>query len=187
MSGNYQISRKGLIGTGVGLIVLFALAVSALPSLAAHSQPLHAQQLAWASFTDGVDMQVRVKLDGRRTRVINVREASGVLTVRMELDPGAPIGWHTHPGPVVVSVVEGELTYVNADDCVKRVYGEGDAFIDPGQGNVHMAKNTATTEINGEPVGVETVLVATFFSVPALGQQTIAAPAPAGCDPFGSG
>jgi hypothetical protein len=65
---------------------------------------------------------------------------------------------------VIVNVVEGELVYVRADDCVERSYSGGAAFVDPGRGNVHTAFNATDGE---------TVLVATFTEVTADGPLTI--------------
>jgi quercetin dioxygenase-like cupin family protein len=74
------------------------------------------------------------------------------------VQPGAQFPWHTHPGPVIVNVTQGELVYVAADDCVHRSYPADTAFVDPGHGHVHTAYN---------PTGAPTVFVATFFEAPA--------------------
>ena len=76
------------------------------------------------------------------------------------MQPGAQFPWHSHAGPVVVNVTEGELVYVDADDCVERPYAAGTAFVDAGHGHTHTAFN-ATSE--------ETVIVATFYEAPAAG------------------
>ncbi len=122
-------------------------------------------------FTDQVSLQFRFKLEGDRTRVINSRDPSQTIVAKITVQPWAPFPWHTHPGPVVVNVAEGHLTYVQADDCVHRPYPAGTAFIDPGGGNVHSAY--------AGPEGA--VVVATFFDVPAEGPLTIAADAPEDC------
>jgi quercetin dioxygenase-like cupin family protein len=90
---------------------------------------------------------------------------------RIIFQPGGSIGWHTHPGPVIVTVASGALSIINASDCVHRVYAAGKAFIDPGQGNVHVGFN----ETDGE-----TVVYATFLDVPAGQPATIPADNP-GC------
>jgi quercetin dioxygenase-like cupin family protein len=112
-----------------------------------------------AVFTDNVDLKLKDKLDGKRTEVANVKDPSRTVTARITVQPGAAFGWHTHPGPVVVNVVEGELTFVAADDCAEREYPEGTAFIDVGGDHVHNAFNAT---------GGTTVLVATFFRAPPL-------------------
>jgi quercetin dioxygenase-like cupin family protein len=107
------------------------------------------------------------------------KDPSRTVTARITVQPGAAFGWHTHPGPVVVNVVEGELTFVAADDCVERGYPEGTAFIDVGGDHVHNAFNAT---------GGTTVLVATFFRAPPLDPDdppgtglVIPAQAPADC------
>src|SRR5688572_10116713 len=39
-------------------------------------------------------------------------------------------GWHTHPGPVLVAVVSGSLTYVDAhaNRCRRTTYTAGEGF-----------------------------------------------------------
>jgi quercetin dioxygenase-like cupin family protein len=122
-------------------------------------------------FVDDISLKFKIKLDGRATHVVDVKDPSLTVVVRITLQPGAQFPWHTHVGPVVVSIVSGALTYVGAEDCVLRTYAAGQAFVDPGQGHVHTAFN---------PTNAETVLVATFFDAPAEGPLLIPA-APGGC------
>jgi hypothetical protein len=109
------------------------------------------------AFTDDVDVQLRVKPVQRPTEVINLQDASNIAVVRFTVQPGVRFPWHSHPGVVMVSVTQGELVFVYADDCVQRQYPVGTAFVDPGFGNVHYAFN---------PTAGETVVVATFLGVP---------------------
>lgn len=116
------------------------------------------------AFSDVVSVQVRNRPSGRSTSVANLQNASHMAVLRITIQPGARFPWHTHPGPVLVAVVEGEMTYMYADDCVPRVYPEGSAFVDPGFDNVHAAFNH-----EDEPM----VLVAAFLGVPPEGPLTI--------------
>jgi quercetin dioxygenase-like cupin family protein len=126
-----------------------------------------------AAFTDGVAMQTSLKLDGHGTEVIKSSDASHVVTTKVTVQPGAQIPWHTHHGPVFVTIGQGELTYVGSDDCAGRRYPAGTAFVDPGHGHVHTAYNSGSTV---------TMFVATFFEVPS-GDEPITIPAkgPADC------
>jgi len=127
--------------------------------------PIHAEPLTGRHvFTDDVAIQIRNKPDGRPTTVANVRDATHLAVLKITIQPGARFPWHTHPGPVAVAVVQGDFVYIYADDCVRRDYSQG-AFIDPGFENVHTAINPS--EVN------ETVVIATFFGVPAEGPLTI--------------
>ena len=125
-----------------------------------------------AVFTDDVDLQIRNKLDGHTTSVSNSTEPSRTVVARLTVQPGAQFPWHTHPGPVIVNVSQGELTYIMAHDCQPRDYPTGTAFVDPGRGMVHTAVN------NTDAV---TVIVATFFEVSETGPLTIPVEAPADC------
>jgi quercetin dioxygenase-like cupin family protein len=103
---------------------------------------------------------------------VNAADPSRTVVGRFTVQPGAQFPWHTHRGPVIVNVVEGELVYVAADDCVDRAYPAGTAFVDPGHGHVHTAFN-ATDDV--------TVFVATFFEAPEAGPLLIPAETPADC------
>jgi hypothetical protein len=115
-------------------------------------------------FTDNVAVQVRVRPDGRPTNVVNIKDATNKAVIRFTVQPGVRFPWHSHPGLVMVSVTQGDLVFVYADDCIQRRYPMGTAFVDPGFGNVHYAFN---------PTGGETVIVATFLGVPGAGPLTL--------------
>lgn len=164
-----RLIRATVIGLAC-LALALGMALAAPPSHGSHATPqgpITAELLSGrAEFTDAVTGQLRVKLDGQGTRVLNMKDPSRTIVARITVPAGAHFPWHTHPGPVVVNVTQGELVYQNASDCVERRYPTDTAFIDPGRGNVHTAWN---------PTDGTTVLVATFFEVPATGLLTIPA------------
>lgn len=152
---NPAVRRTAVAGAGL-LLALTLAAVTVLPSLA--TQHITVELLSpRATFTDAVDIQIRNKLDGGRTSVSNIHDPSRTVVARITVQAKGQFPWHTHPGPVIVNVAQGELVYVQASDCVERSYPMGTAFIDPGRGNVHTAFN---------PLDTPLVLVATFFEVP---------------------
>jgi quercetin dioxygenase-like cupin family protein len=113
-----------------------------------------------ANFPDDVGAKFRMKYEGGDGAIVSnlPRDASSVIFAKVTWEPEGTSGWHTHPGPVVVSVAEGELELVNERDCVVRTYTAGEAFVDPGQGNVHIATNPSRTD--------RAVAYATFLGVP---------------------
>ncbi len=134
--------------------------------------PIAAEPLTPRSvFIDDISLKITIKLDHGGTRVVNVDDPSRTVVVRYTVQPGAQFPWHSHRGPVVVNVVSGALTYVDAETCVERTYTAGQAFVDPGQGHVHSAFNPTSTPM---------VFVATFFAAPAEGPLLIPAE-PANC------
>lgn len=116
-----------------------------------------------STFTDDVSIQFKMKTEGHGTEVVNLKDPSRVVTTRITVQPGARFPLHTHPGPVVVTVADGELTYVDPDGCIERVYPAGTAFLDSGD-DVHTAFASSDDV---------TILIATFLAVPAEGPLTI--------------
>ena len=129
-----------------------------------------------ANFTDDVAAKFRIKYDeGDMGAVVSnlPNDASSVVVAKATWEPMGTTGWHTHPGPAIVTITEGELELVNARDCVARTYTAGEAFIDPGQGNVHTATNPSETD--------SAAVYVTFLGVPDGGPATIWVE-PADCD-----
>jgi hypothetical protein len=64
-----------------------------------------------------------------------------VFVQHVRLPANVATGWHTHPGPALVEVVKGSLTYEDAKDntCRHTTYGPGTGFTDRGFGHVHRA------------------------------------------------
>jgi quercetin dioxygenase-like cupin family protein len=128
------------------------------------------QVLSRSHFVDDINVMFRVN-QGQGTDVIHVNDPSDVVMVRITFQPGGSSGWHTHPGPAIISVAAGELTVVDGEDCAVHHYPAGTAFVDPGQGHVHVPINTSTGE---------TVVYATYLGVPA-GQGTSTPAQAPGC------
>ena len=169
------MSRKRGAAVATFLVVVLVVSVNVLPSAAQEPPPppIATEFLSGrAVFTDAVHMKFRTRLDKKSTQVVRVNDPSTTVVARFTVQPGAQFPWHSHAGPVVVNVVEGELVYVDAMTCTERPYTAGKAFVDPGQGHVHSAFN---------PTDEETVLVATFYDAPAEGSLLIPGEAPEDC------
>jgi len=80
---------------------------------------------------------------------LDVRRDVDVVTQTITIAPGGHTGWHSHPGPVVVTITAGAMTFYDGDDpsCSPRVYAAGDTFIDKGVGHVHIARNEGATNL----------------------------------------
>jgi hypothetical protein len=68
---------------------------------------------------------------------------SDVHVVRNTLVPGGHSGWHTHPGPSLITVTSGTISNYDGDDptCTPQVYPAGMGFVDPGGGHAHLIRN----------------------------------------------
>jgi len=160
--------KKRFALVGMATVAGIGLAVTALgtPSSGVLSAPV----VARASFGERVSIKFRV---GRET--LKVRRAADTVMQQIVIGPGGTTGWHSHPGPVVVLIKAGTLSFVSSEDetCTPTDYTAGEAFIDSGQGHVHIAHNLSATE------NVE--LWATYFDVPEGGAFRIDAPDPGTC------
>jgi hypothetical protein len=69
--------------------------------------------------------------------------------------PESSTGWHTHPGPVFITVLEGEVTFYEYDDptCTPHVVRAGEGYVDTGHG--HLGRNET-----GAPAKDVTVIIA---------------------------
>lgn len=66
---------------------------------------------------------------------------------RIVIAPGGTLGWHSHPGPTVVTVRAGTLSFYHAEDCTAEIeYATGQSFSNlPDE--IHLARNEGTTEV----------------------------------------
>ena len=79
---------------------------------------------------------------------ISTKGASDLYVVRNTFSPGGTSGWHTHPGPSLVTVTQGTVTVYDGDDptCIPKVYSAGNTFVDPTSNNhVHFVRNETGT------------------------------------------
>jgi quercetin dioxygenase-like cupin family protein len=77
-----------------------------------------------------------------------VKGDSDVYIVQSTFTPGTHTGWHTHPGPSLITVVSGDLTVYEAADptCTPHVYHAGQSFTDIGCGAVHLVRNEGSVD-----------------------------------------
>ena len=145
--------------------------LGAPPVAADHGLP-HVEQISRGTFFDS-QVAVKVRAKGlTNTEVTHVADASDVVVLRITIEPGGFAPWHTHSGTgFLVNIGPGSLTNVVGDECDERVYHPGYAFMDPGHGEFHAARNLSNEDV---------VLIATFVGV--QGAPVTPAPGPDRCD-----
>ena len=74
-----------------------------------------------------------------------IRGDSDLYVTKHTFDPGGQTGWHSHPGPSMITVIQGTLT-VYHDDCTSETFTAGQSFTDLGCGDIHNAVNEGDTE-----------------------------------------
>src|SRR4051794_3209736 len=110
---------EALAAVGIG-----ALALMAIPAVATPASGFVGTQVAKGNYgnidlvakTDTFDLKLKTKGD------------SDIYVTRNVIDPGGYSGWHTHPGPSLITVTVGEITVYDGDDpvCPSTVYHAGD-------------------------------------------------------------
>jgi len=80
---------------------------------------------------------------------LSTRDDIQVVTQSITIAPGGHTGWHSHPGPVFVTIAAGTMTFYDADDptCTAGTYATRDSFVDRGGGHVHIARNEGTVDL----------------------------------------
>jgi quercetin dioxygenase-like cupin family protein len=148
------VTKRQLTFVVAGAAVFAAVAGTARAT--SSSGVVSAAIQARAAFADPVDIKFKVGAG----EVIHVRESRDTVMQKIVLGPGGHTGWHSHHGPAVVLVKAGALTLFSGDDptCTGRTYPAGQAFVDSGQGHVHIGRNLSSTD--------DVELWVTYFDVP---------------------
>jgi len=83
--------------------------------------------------------------------------------------PGASTGWHTHPGPVYITVTQGALAFYEVDDptCSPHVVTAGQGYLDTGHG--HIGLNQTGSPAQDVTVAIAPVGAAFRTELPAPG------------------
>ena len=60
-----------------------------------------------------------------------------------QYNPGSSTGWHTHPGPVFITVLQGSVTFYEYDDptCTPKVVSAGQGYVDDGHGHIGINRS----------------------------------------------
>jgi quercetin dioxygenase-like cupin family protein len=154
------------------LVVIAAL--TAVPAGATPACGLASQTLALGHYPSG-SLNLMCQ-DARIWQLITrVRGDSDLYVVQNTWPVGAHSGWHTHPGPSLITVISGELTVYEADTCTTpTVYHAGESFTDLGCGDVHLIRNEGTVCAVNMVVQI----------IPAGLPRRIDAPQPPNCPAF---
>jgi hypothetical protein len=153
-------------GAAIACLVLLVVVASAL---ATASSGFTTEQLSLGRFGE---------IDAKTHHVkLRTKGESDVYVVRNTVLPGGQSGWHYHPGPSLITVVQGTASFYDGDDptCTPRVFPAGTGVIDDAvdASHVHLLRNEGTGNL----------VTVTVQMVPAGAPRRVDAPAPGNC-PF---
>jgi quercetin dioxygenase-like cupin family protein len=132
--------------------------LASLCALTACALGLLAWGVAWATPPQGLSTTILsgpVALDAikihsnspQHSVKVKTKGTSDVYVVQNRIVPGGHTGWHSHPGPSIVSVVSGQATEYHADHPdTGVVHAAGTAFVDDGDG-AHLVKNEGSVDL----------------------------------------
>lgn len=154
------------VALGIGFLAAVGAAL-ATPSFGIVSAPVHARGTLDDDQIVNSKSGVHIKTKG----------SADIVTQQIVIGGAGHTGWHSHPGPVLVTVKRGALRVIYADDesCMGTVYDAGDSFVDRGDANVHIARN--------ESLLSEVEFWATYFvpGTPGTAAFRLDEPAPGAC------
>ena len=79
--------------------------------------------------------------------IIKTKGLSDVYVTNLKIIPGGHGGWHSHPGPSIITVKSGTATfYDDCDDFVRQQYPAGTGFVEDA-GCVHLLANEGDADL----------------------------------------
>ncbi len=141
---------KRLIAVGcAGVLILTVCAVLALASPAVGVTPTLTGRATYEPFKVKTEHESLVDFEAKAKSQLDMVVRTHDYAV------GGSTGWHTHPGPVFISVLQGEVTFYEADDptCTPHVVRAGHGYVDTGSG--HLGRNES-----GQPAKDVAVIMA---------------------------
>ena len=117
MTGRKRLAILALVAAIGGIATL---ANALLPSTTVDPQNVPLGTLAGQTSVDVLSIDAFV-------RAISSEYGTNTVVQHIRLGPGQSTGWHTHPGPNMVVVVEGSGTLID-QHCHATTYGPGQAF-----------------------------------------------------------
>jgi quercetin dioxygenase-like cupin family protein len=93
------------------------------------------------------EVNLNVKTEDWKVQ-LRTKGMTDVTTVENTVTPGGSFGWHSHPGPSIIIVKSGSMTFYHGDDptCSPDVYHAGQALVDTGN-DVHVGRNEGAEDV----------------------------------------
>ena len=128
---NMENVMKTLLGVA-GVLMILASAIIAVASPATGVTPLVLARGTYEPFKAKTDADSAVDFDAK------TKTQNDVIVRQHSYAAHASTGWHTHPGPVFITVVEGTLAFYEYDDptCTAKIVTQGQGYVDEGHGHI---------------------------------------------------
>jgi quercetin dioxygenase-like cupin family protein len=167
MNSLTQFKKTSILPLLIALIAVGAF--TATPARATPACNVDSVTLAVGHYPSGL-LDLGCEIDNWELEM-KVKGDSDVYVTQHTFPTGAHTGWHTHPGPSLITVISGELTVYDGATCTSTTYTAGQSFTDIGCGDVHLVRN------EGSVVAVDIAVQI----VPKDAPRRIDMPAPGNC------
>ena len=127
--------RVYLLATAATALALLTSAAITMASPPSGVTPTVLARGTYDAFTVGSSRRGPLRFMAR------ARQPIDMVVRRHDYLPGSTTGWHTHPGPVFITVTQGQVTFYEYDDpnCTPHVVSAGEGYVDSGRG--HIGRN----------------------------------------------
>jgi quercetin dioxygenase-like cupin family protein len=134
--------------TTLVLVVLTGLLVGAVGSAFGTAASGVSAETASGPLVDRpLDVSMEFKNGSKSEVELKTKGDIAVAVQRIVAAPGGTFGWHSHPGPTIVTVLRGTLTLYLAEDCTEGTdYSAGTSFSNLPH-EVHLARNEGDSEL----------------------------------------
>ena len=155
---------------------LISAAVIAAPAMATPATGFTAAQQwkgVYAPLKINTETDRRADKDDKWDVKVMTKDTSDLYVTRNAIAVNGQSGWHSHPGPSLITVTVGEITAYDSNDplCSPKRYRVGEGFVDSGE-HAHILRNES-----GAPA--ETVAVQ---YLPVGASRRVDEPAPSTCN-----
>lgn len=126
---------SALIGAGI---------IAASVATATAGSGFSGTQLALGHFGT---INVKADKDDKWDLFLKTKDRTDIGMDKLNLAPGGYSGWHTHRGPVFVTIKSGSIvrSSISVSGCAVTTYSAGETFIEDAN-MVHSVRNASSTE-----------------------------------------
>ena len=133
--------------TAVLLVTIGTLAVAVGIAMGTGARGVIAETASGPLVDRPLDVSMEFKNGSKAEVELKTKGNMAVAVQRIVAEPGATFGWHTHPGPTIVTVLRGTLTLYHAEDCTEGTDYVANTSFSNLPHEVHLARNEGTTEL----------------------------------------
>lgn len=127
-----------------GVLVACAMAGIARPVAATPPKGFTATPIVGPVVVDDIQTVHQIKDYGA---MIMTRGLSDIYITHLRIAPGGHGGWHSHPGPSIITVSAGTATfYDECNDFQPDTYSAGGGFVEDAE-CVHLLANEGTVDL----------------------------------------